>query len=146
MLLDTVHPAHPILRVHLLAPDPPYSPNPTGSLDPASPPTAVRSTAESVGSCSVLSFEVCCRRCCRRRGVGGAVDVVDDAGRRKRVDTRVLLPPQSCSRPWRSSCSSASTSRPPEGQKVGDMMTVLFLFLRRESPICSCGVRGYLTP
>ena len=75
------------------------SPNPTGSLDPASPPTAVRSTAESVGSCSVLSFESSCRRCCRRRGVGGAVDVVDDAERRYRVDAKVLSPPQSCDRP-----------------------------------------------
>ena len=83
MLLDTVHPAHPILRVLLLAPDPPFLPNPTGSLDPASPPTAVRSPAESMGSCSFLSFEVSCRRWRRRRGVGGVVDVVGDAADRQ---------------------------------------------------------------
>ena len=41
------YPANLTKQVHLPAPDPPYSPNPTGKLDPASPLTAAEASPVS---------------------------------------------------------------------------------------------------
>ena len=57
MLVNTSYPAHPTLRMHLLAPDPPFSPNPTGKLDPASPQDSCSRPAKSRGL--LFDLELC---------------------------------------------------------------------------------------
>ena len=43
-VINTLYPAHPTLWMVVLAPDPPFQPNPTGKADPASRLTATEAS------------------------------------------------------------------------------------------------------